>query len=540
MALLSEHPRPRVIREHPWAPWLAVSSVCVGAFMGQLDASIVTLAYPAVEKEFGAPLAAVQWISLGYLLVLVGLLAAAGRLADAAGRKLVYLYGFIVFTAASAACGLAPSLPLLVVFRIVQAAGAAMLQANSVALVTASVPRERLRQGLGLQAAGQALGLALGPTAGGLLVASAGWRWVFWINVPVGCAAIVAGRYLLPRTRERTPAGGFDWPGLLLLAIASTGVLVALSGASGLGLPDSAVVALLALSAVAAVAFWLRERRAASPLIHPSLVRTPGVAVGLAGALCGYLVLFGPLALMPQILHGGAAHAGLVLTALPAGFAAAALAVDRVLPRRWPDRTRGIAGAAAGVAALALLVPAPDATGPAIVLLALLGAGLGVFIPANNTGIMGAIPVRLSATAGGMVNMTRGVGTALGIAFVTLALHLAGHGAGGGRTAVLILTAAAVAATVSAAIALAGRSDAAGGRPGRTGTAAAARGCLGGADRAAGPGHGDQAAGTDGSGGGANPEDRASAGGLGPSGAGDGSVTWKPHQSHRSRRQWRT
>jgi MFS family permease len=107
--LLREPPRPQAVREHRFAPWFAVGSVCIGAFMGQLDASIVTVAFPALEREFGASLAAVQWVSLSYLLVLVGLLAGAGRLADAAGRKLIYLYGFLVFTAATAACGFAPS-----------------------------------------------------------------------------------------------------------------------------------------------------------------------------------------------------------------------------------------------------------------------------------------------------------------------------------------------------------------------------------------------------------------------------------------------
>lgn len=450
MALLHERPRPKIIREHRWAPWLAVCSVCVGAFMGQLDASIVTLAYPAMERDFGASLASVQWVSLGYLLVLVGLLAAAGRLSDAIGRKLVYLQGFVVFTVASAACGLAPSLELLVVFRIAQAAGAAMLQANSVALVRASVPRERLRQGLGLQAAGQALGLALGPTAGGLLVASANWRWVFWINVPVGVAAVVAGHYLLPRTRERTVARRFDWPGLLLLAYTTTAVLLVLSAASGMALPDAAMLALPATACLSIAGLWFRERRAASPLVDPSLLREPGVSTGLLGALCGYLVLFGPLALMPQILRGSETHAGLVLTALPAGFALAAVGADRLIPRRWTNRARGLAGAVTGLAALGLMVPAPASTGPIIALLTLLGTGLGVFIPANNTTIMAAVPVGLAGTAGGMVNMTRGIGTGLGIALVTLALHLAGRGVDGARTAIVFMATGALAAALTA------------------------------------------------------------------------------------------
>lgn len=448
--LLTEPPRPKAVREHPNAPWFAVGSVCVGAFMGQLDASIVTLAFPALQRDFHASLAAAQWVSLGYLLALVGLLAGAGRLADAIGRKLVYLYGFLVFTVASAACGFAPSLALLVGFRVVQAAGAAMSQANSVALVVTSLPRSKMRAGLGMQAAAQALGLALGPAAGGLLVGAAGWRWVFWINVPVGCAALVVGRYLLPRTRERTAAAGFDWPGLTLLAAASTALLLAISAASGLGLPLWSTIALAAIAVAAAVCLGVRERRAARPLFDVSLLRTPAVSAGLVGALCGYLVLFGPLALVPQVLTAGGAsetYAGLVLTALPVGFACAALAADRLLPDHLDNRRRCLLGGAIATFSAVGLGVAP--TWMTVLLLALLGTGLGLFIPANNAAIMAVVPRSLSATAGGMVNMTRGVGTALGIAVVTLALHAATTGPGGARIAYAALAAVAAIATAT-------------------------------------------------------------------------------------------
>jgi EmrB/QacA subfamily drug resistance transporter len=410
--------------------------------MGQLDASIVTLAFPALQRDFHASLAVAQWVSLAYLLALVGLLAGAGRLADAVGRKLVYLYGFLVFTVASVACGLAPTLGSLIGFRVLQAAGAAMLQANSVALVVTSVPRARMRAALGMQAAAQALGLALGPTAGGLLVGSAGWRWVFWVNVPVGCAALIVGRYLLPRTRERADAARFDWAGLLLIAAASTAALLAVSGASGLGLPGAAIAALAAAAVAATAAFGVRERRAASPLVDIALLRTPAVSAGLAGAMCGYLVLFGPLALVPQVLAArGAAYAGLVLTTLPAGFAVAALAADRVLPRRLGNRSRCVLGGAVATAASTLLCL--DVTGWGLFLL---GLGLGLFVPANNAAVMAAVPRRVSATAGGMVNMTRGIGTSLGIALVTLVLHTAGDG---GRLAFAALAAVAAVATAT-------------------------------------------------------------------------------------------
>lgn len=451
--MLAERARPQAVREHPMAGWFAVGTVCFGAFMGQLDASIVTLTFPALQTEFGAPLAAVQWVSLSYLLALVGLVAAAGRIADAAGRKLIYLYGFAVFTAASAACALAPGLEWLVVFRVVQAVGAAMLQANSVALVVTSVPKEKMRAALGVQAAAQALGLALGPALGGLLVESVGWQWVFWVNVPVGVVALVAGRYLLPRTRQRTELGPFDWPGLVLLGTSTTALLLGVSAFSGLSLPLWVAAALITASAAGVTGFVLRERRAASPLVDLWVLRPRTVSVGLVGALCAYLVLFGPLTLFPQVL-GAHGIAGLTLTALPAGFAIAAVFAERALPSKLGARARAFIGGAACVIATAALIVAPAATVWVAAWLLLLGLGLGIFIPANNSAIMGAIPARVSATGGGLVNMARGLGTALGVAVVTLFLHVAdtvNSPSIGPRLAVTALFAFAVAAVVTAA-----------------------------------------------------------------------------------------
>ncbi len=449
--MLLRAPRPAVVREHRLAPWLAVATVCFGAFMGQLDASIVTLAFPPLQRQFGVSLAGVQWVSLAYLLALVALLVPVGRWSDRFGRKLVYLYGFVLFSAASAACGLAPSLTVLIGLRVVQAAGAAMLQANSVALVATSAPGGRRRSALGIQAAAQALGLALGPVVGGLMVASAGWRWIFFVNVPVGMIAVLAGWFLLPRTRQLAHGRDTDPLGMTLLALTAVGTLVAASSLSGLGLP-SWVLAGLAAAVVAAGAgliWW--ERRSPAPLIDLPLLAASGIAPALGGALCVYMVLFGPLVLLPQTLaaHGdGVLRAGLLLTALPAGFGLAAVTAERVLPARWPNQRRCAAGgllATCSVAALA--IPGPAAL--TLISLALLGAGLGAYIPANNTQIMAAVPARDAATAGGMVNMTRGLGTALGVAVVTLGLHagaLPGH-ADGRPLAIAALTAAALAAT---------------------------------------------------------------------------------------------
>ena len=462
--LLREPARPAVVREHRMAPWLAVATVCFGAFMGQFDASVVTLAFPALQRQFHVGLAGVQWVSLAYLLALVALLVPVGRWSDRYGRKLVYLYGFVVFTAASAACGLAPSLLTLIALRVVQAGGAAMLQANSVALVASTAPAGRRRAALGIQAAAQALGLALGPVAGGLLVASAGWRWIFLVNVPVGVAALAAGWLLLPRTRQRAARQGGDLPGMVLLAVAAAGTLVAVSAVSGLGLPVLGLAGFAVLAVLAGAGFTWRERRAAAPLIDLPVLAASGTAPLLAGALCAYLVLFGPLVLFPQVLtaHGGSvARAGLMLTALPAGFGLAAVAGERILPACWPDRRRCLAGgllASGGAAALA--IPAPAAV--TVAWLGLLGVGLGTYIPANNTAIMAAVPPQEAAAAGGMVNMARGLGTALGVAVVTLALHAAarlGHACAGQAAAMAALAVFALAAAQAARSASTGRRD---------------------------------------------------------------------------------
>jgi len=185
--LLVEPRRPQAIRERPDAHWFAVAAVCVGAFMGQLDASIVTVALPTLQRTFDVSVGAVTWVGLSYLLVLVATVTAVGRFADMWGRKLLYVYGFVIFTFASVLCGLAPGLGALCSFRALQAVGAAMLQANSLAIIVLVVPGRALGRAIGLQGAAQALGLALGPSVGGLLLAAGGWRLIFFVNPSIVC-----------------------------------------------------------------------------------------------------------------------------------------------------------------------------------------------------------------------------------------------------------------------------------------------------------------------------------------------------------------
>jgi len=395
--------------------------------MGQLDASIVTLTYPRLQAEFSTRLGSVQWVSLSYLVVLAVLLVPVGRWADSRGRKLLYLYGFGLFSLASAACALAPSLGWLVAGRGFQAVGAALLQANSVALVVLSVPASRVRTALGFQGAAQALGLALGPTLGGVLVDAYGWRSVFWVNVPIGVVAIVAGYVLLPRSRDLNPRRGRDVAGFVLLAAAIVSSLLVLSGLSGMPLPPAVVVGLCVVAVAAVVLFWRTEARAVAPLVDIGLLRRGGLGVSLAGALLAYLLLFAPLVLYPSVFATwgmSTAAGGLVLSALPAGFAVAAVGAN-ALHLRAANHQRVAVGAMGVFACVVTNIALWRSPALVAVLLLLMGAFLGLVIPANNATVMAAVPVSASAVTGGMVNVARAMGTAFGVAVATMGLHVA-------------------------------------------------------------------------------------------------------------------
>jgi EmrB/QacA subfamily drug resistance transporter len=450
--LLVEPARPDAIRGRRGAEWLVVATVCIGAFMGQLDASIVTLTLPTLRHAFGASLVSVEWVALAYLVVLVGAVTAVGRLGDVVGRKLLYTYGFAVFTLATIGCGLAPDLGVLIACRVLQALGAAMLQANSVALIVTSLPVERRASGLGIQGAAQALGLALGPTVGGLLISAGGWRWVFFATVPAGVIGTVAGWYLLPRSRERAEPDRFDWPGLTVFAPTVFAVLVVLTYSRQLSPP--LVAGLLVLAVVGAAAVVAVERRAAAPLLPPALFSQRAFSTSVAAGLLSYLTLFGLLFAVPfyceDSLHVSTAVTGLLLTTLPAALGLTAPFAGAAADR-WGGHWLAISGMA--LCSAAFVVAATTSPGLPVLaaVLVLAGVGFGLFTPSNNAHLMAVAPARQSGQVGGVLNMTRGLGTALGVAVTGLAFASdAGNAGHGFRTASWLL--AALACTAAAVV----------------------------------------------------------------------------------------
>lgn len=420
---LTEPARPRAIAARSNAYWYAVATVCIGAFMGQLDASIVSLAFPVLRAEFQTTVGAVQWVGLSYLLVLVSLVPAVGRFADMVGRKLLYTYGFIAFIVGSALCGLAPDLVMLDVFRALQALGAAMMQANSVAIIAHVMPREKLGRGIGVQGAAQALGLSLGPAVGGLLIGLGGWRLIFFVNVPVGIVGTVAAWYLIPRSRNLHERTGFDWIGMVLFVPALSALLLALSYGNELGWASATVVFALVAAVLLAVGFLWRERRARVPMIDLSLFSHATFSAGIASGLLSYLVLFGALFVTPFFLEAdlglSSAATGALLTALPIALGLTAPLAGHAADRLGP-RAPTVAGMLVATLALALLAFDHSSTLEVGIGLALLGVGLGLFTPANNAAIMGAAPPHHAGMASGVLNMTRGLGTSLGLSVTGL------------------------------------------------------------------------------------------------------------------------
>jgi EmrB/QacA subfamily drug resistance transporter len=429
--LLVEPRRPDRIRNRPGAFWLTVAAVCVGAFMGQLDASIVTVALPTLQRTFHAGVGAVTWVGLSYLLVLVATVVAVGRLADMWGRKLLYVYGFAVFIIGSALCGLAPGLGWLIAFRALQAVGAALLQANSVAIIVLAVPKPDLGKAIGIQGASQAVGLALGPTVGGFLLAAGGWRLIFLVTVPFGVLGMIAGVLLIPRSRDLQEPTPFDWPGFALFFVAVVALFAGISFGNTRGWTSPSILLLLVGGAGAACAFVLREQRCAHPMLDLHLFGRSRFSAGISSGLLAYLVMFGVLFLVPFYLERGvglgSGLAGVELMVMPVALGITAPVAGRLADRMGARRltVAGMACVAGALVVLALLRPP---TGAFLALLALVGAGMGMFTPPNNAAIMGSVPPAQSGVASGVLNMTRGMGTSLGLAVTGLVFDQAGGG----------------------------------------------------------------------------------------------------------------
>jgi EmrB/QacA subfamily drug resistance transporter len=415
----------------PFYPWLVVGTVCIGAFMGQTDASIAQLVLPELRRGFHEPVRAVAWVSIAYLLVITAMLPIVGRLSDILGRKLLYCYGFLVFVVGSGLCGLAPNLDALIGARALQALGATLMMANSVAIIVTTVGPARRGRALGVQSAAQAVGLSAGPALGGFLIGILGWRWVFWINVPVGLIGAGIGLLVLPRTEQTWSPGRFDFIGAIVLVPALSLMLLALNQAGRSPIDSPLLLGSIAGGLALLIGFVYRQLHAKSPLIDTDLFRNAVFVAGNVAGSLSYAILFGAFLVTPFVLErvygDSPLTAGLRLTAIPVALGLTA-PISGALYDRVGARLLKTAGALTLMASslmLAYLLGA-DASRSALLtaLLALLGAGQGLFTAPNNSEVMGAAAAGETGQAGGLLQMMRTLGMSLGISLASVILSL--------------------------------------------------------------------------------------------------------------------
>ena len=425
----AEPPPVALFTRWPSYPWLIVGVTCIGAFMGQVDASIVQLALPTLGHVFDCTLESVSWVALAYLLGVAAFLPIFGQLCQMFGRKLLYIIGFVVFTGASALCGFAPDLATLIAFRFLQGFGGAMLGANSMALVVTSTDKSLRARALGVYAAAQAVGISAGPVIGGLLLGTWGWPWVFWINVPFGLLAVVFGWLVLPITAQQNRNQTFDWRGGFLLAPALAFAVLALNQVSAWGPTSPAVLGSVGAAIVLIFLFLRQEHGARSPLIDLALLDEPAFLTGSLACALSYAMLYGMFFLASFALVRGyeenAIAAGLKLAIIPISLGVVAPFAGG-LADRMGTRLLSVAGMA--ICFVALLVLTAIVMQPVANLwigalgLAAFGAGLGLFIAPNNHATINSAPSNLSGVAGSLLNLTRILGTVAGVASASAVL----------------------------------------------------------------------------------------------------------------------
>ena len=408
----------------------ALVSLCLLTLLSSLGASSANVGLPTLARSFGASFQDVQWIVLAYLLAITCLIVGAGRLGDRLGRRRLLLGGVAVFTAASLLCGVAPTLGLLIAARAVQGMGAAVMMALTIAMIGDSVPKARTGRAMGLLGTMSAIGTALGPSAGGALLAVASWPALFLVNAPLGLLAWALARGSLPadqpRSSEQRPA--FDVAGTLLLAL----TLAAYALAMTIGRADfgSIGVGLLLAAAVGLGLFLRVEARAKSPLVTLALFRDRPFRASLAANALVSTVMMATLVVGPfflsRSLELSEALVGLVLASGPVASAFSGVPAGRLVDRLGANAmvAAGLTLTAVGAVALALL-PGWFGVAGYVAAIGLLTPGYQLFQAANNTAVMMDVPPDRRGMTSGLLTLSRNLGLVSGASVMGAVFALA-------------------------------------------------------------------------------------------------------------------
>jgi len=441
-----------VVRDREFEPLrgrLVLTAALLGFFMISLDATAVNVALPAIGRSLGGATSGQQWVVDGYTVPFAALLISAGAVSDRLGARRVFGWGLVVFAAASAGCGLAPGLPVLIAARVVQGGAAAVMLPSSLALVRQAFAEPAARaRAVAVWSAGGAAAIAAGPVLGGILTSTAGWRTIFFVNLPVGAGALVL--LLLRAPRSPRLAAPFDLAGQLtaVLGLAALAFGVITGGSGGFARPS--VLTALVVAALAGGCFLVVESRAARPMVPLALFRSPVVitcvGTGFSINTAFYGVAFVLSLYFQRVLGEPAITAGLLFLPMTGLLTLANLMSARVAAR-WGHHVPVRAGLGLGTLGMLLLAFARGRTGMEIALVPA-GAGLGFALPSLTFLLLDSLPPAQAGLAGGLFNAGRQTGGALAVA--TFGTLVSGSFLAGMRVSMLISAALLLFSTVAA------------------------------------------------------------------------------------------
>jgi EmrB/QacA subfamily drug resistance transporter len=409
----------------PAAKRIALIVATFGSFMTPFDGSVVTLALPSIGKELGGDVVSLGWVATAYVLGLTVCVIPFGRLADIRGRGRVYSLGVALFTLASALCGLAPSLPILIAMRVVQGIAAAMMAGNSIALLTSVFPANERGKVLGINTATVYVGLSVGPSLGGLLVQHLGWRSVFYVNVPIGAVVILLALFKLKREQIVAKAEKLDPVGVITYGMALFMIVLGLTLSEGRA---SAMSVSLIVGGLATLAFFVcYERRASTPLLDLSLFKNTAFACTVLTSLLNYSSVFGVgfiLSLYLQLVPGfSAAQAGLIMLTQPVMMALFSPLGGRLSDRIEPRIVSSIAMSVVAAAIFSLsLLHANSPWWDTALRLMILGLGYAFFSSPNTNAAMSSVDRTQYGIAAAVLSTMRFTGQAISLAVATSVL----------------------------------------------------------------------------------------------------------------------
>jgi EmrB/QacA subfamily drug resistance transporter len=420
------NPRPEELYARKWQIW---GVAMIGLFMALIDITIVNITIPQLQRDLDSPVDTVSWVLNAYNIMFAVLLVSMGRLADQFGRRRFFLLGMSVFTVGSLLCALSWSIDALIAFRVVQAVGAGILAPLALALTTLVFPPAQRGLGLALMAVVANAAAALGPPIGGVLVEfaswpwDAGWHWIFLINVPIGVLGVILALRVMPETRDPEAGTKVDWWGMLTIGGSVFCLTYGLVEADDRGWGSPLIVSLFVASALLAVAFAISQRLGRYPMLTPRLVRNTQFvgasvtlflfAIGMMGTLFMTVIAFVNLWGYSEL------EAALAVSPIPAMGLIVAPLVGRLSGRVSP-RVVAVPALLSMAAGLLLLseFPAEPSYGNVLGALVLMGAGVGATFPAVSIGSMGSIRGQELGLGSGIVNMSRQVGFAVGVALL--------------------------------------------------------------------------------------------------------------------------